>query len=83
MQQVLFSLLLVFLPTQLGLHFWPGWALVLGRRLDYLSPTLYVTDILIVFLLIRWVFEKRKKIFSFKKNHRSAGTKIVCFLLFI
>jgi O-antigen ligase len=83
MHQVLFSLLLVFLPTQLGLHFWPSWALVLGRRLDYLSPTLYATDILIIFLLISWLIEKRKNIFSFKKYYRSSCIKILCFLLFI
>lgn len=38
--------LLLFLPTQLGFHFWPSWAYVSGQRIDYLSPTLFVTDIL-------------------------------------
>jgi hypothetical protein len=52
--QLLFYLLLVLLPTQLGFHFWPDWALVLGRRVDYLSPTLYFTDILIFLLLVSW-----------------------------
>lgn len=50
----LFFLLLVLLPTQLGYHFWPEWSLVLGRRIDYLSPSVYVTDLLIVCLLIAW-----------------------------
>lgn len=62
MHQLLFSLLLVLLPTQLGYHWWPSWALVLGRRLDYLSPTLYLTDIIIFLLLISWYVAKRKKI---------------------
>jgi hypothetical protein len=83
MHQVLFFLLLVFLPTQLGYHWWPDWALVLGRRLDYLSPTLYLTDVLIVLHLISWCIEKKINIFSFKKIQWSAGIKIICFLLFI
>ncbi len=83
MQQILFSLLLVLIPTQLGYHWWPGWALVLGRRIDYLSPTLYLTDILIFLLLISWVFVRRKVIISHKKIQRSTGIKIIFFFLFI
>ena len=47
-----FLLLLLFLPTQLGLHFWPDFSFVQGLRVDYLSPTLYFTDILIILLLV-------------------------------
>ncbi len=72
MHMLLFSLLLVFLPTQLGYHVWPDWALVLGRRIDYISPTLYATDILIVLLLVSWCIEKKINIFYFKKIRRSA-----------
>lgn len=38
--------LLLFLPTQFGLHFWPAAALIFGRRTDYLSPTIYMFDLL-------------------------------------
>ncbi len=76
MSQILFFLLLVLLPTQLGYHVWPDWALVLGRRIDYLSPTLYATDIIIFFLVASWFCEKRKKI-------RVPFLKIVIFLGFI
>jgi len=67
MHEIFFFLLLVLLPTQLGYHLWPDWALVLGRRVDYLSPTLYVTDILIFFIILLWLFEirKRKKTIKF------------------
>ncbi|MBI4062300.1 O-antigen ligase family protein [Candidatus Gottesmanbacteria bacterium] len=54
-----FALLLILLPTQLGFHFWPEWAMVLGRRIDYLSPTLYLTDIIIFFILLFWFIESR------------------------
>lgn len=55
--QRLFALLIILLPTQLGYHFWPEWAMVLGRRIDYLSPTIYLTDIIILLLLSFWFFE--------------------------
>src|ERR1700690_3602089 len=59
-----FFLLILLLPTQLGYHFWPNWVLVLGRRVDYLSPTLYGTDILLVATIISWIFSslQQKKI---------------------
>lgn len=56
--KVFFFFLLVFLPTQLGYHFWPEWAYVLGRRVDYLSPIVYVTDLLLVLTVGSWVIEK-------------------------
>lgn len=40
-----------FSSTQLGLHFWPSSAFLYGLRLDYLSPTLYFLDILILVYL--------------------------------
>lgn len=52
---LLFYLTIVLLPTQLGFHLWPDWALVLGRRIDYLSPTLFLTDITLLIMLLVWV----------------------------
>ena len=40
----------LFLPTQLGYHFWPKQAYVWGLRIDFLSPTIYLTDLLILSL---------------------------------
>lgn len=39
-------LLLLLLPNQLGKHFLTPEAVVLGRSIDYLLPTLYLTDLL-------------------------------------
>ncbi|KKU82474.1 MAG: O-antigen polymerase family protein [Microgenomates group bacterium GW2011_GWA2_47_8] len=68
--QRFFWLLLLFLPTQLGLHFWPDWAGVLGRRVDYLAPTVYLTDILALFTVgiysisnIQYPISKKKFLF--------------------
>ncbi len=37
---------LMLVPTQLGKHFWPEWSLAGGVRVDYLAPTIYLTDLL-------------------------------------
>ena len=62
LHQKLFWLLVFFLPTQLGYHFWPDWAYVLGLRVDYLSPTLYLTDLLVLAILILWLKNERPRL---------------------
>lgn len=52
LRKLFFFLLIFSLPTQLGIHFWLNEALILGRKIDYLSPTLYLTDILFVIWII-------------------------------
>jgi hypothetical protein len=47
-----FYLLILFLPTQLGKHFWPNFSFISGLRLDYLSPTIYFTDVLIICIFV-------------------------------
>ncbi|MFA6184557.1 MAG: O-antigen ligase family protein [Candidatus Shapirobacteria bacterium] len=44
-------LFLLLIPTQLGKHFWPEWSYLLGIRIDYLSPTLYLLDLVWVILI--------------------------------
>lgn len=56
--QRLFYLLLVLIPTQFGLHLWPDWAYVLGRRIDYLSPTLFFTDIVLFLVILFWLKDR-------------------------
>lgn len=41
-----------FLPTQLGKHFFVDFSYINGIRIDYLAPTLHVTDILAIILII-------------------------------
>ncbi len=48
----LFQVFIFLLPVQLGYHFWPNWSFVFGIRVDYLSPTLYLTDILFLALFV-------------------------------
>lgn len=52
LKRILFFLIILFLPTQLGRHFWPSFTQVAGFRIDYLSPTIYFSDILILFYIL-------------------------------
>lgn len=51
-ERLLLLVLILGIPTQLGRHFWPESSYVTGIRVDYLSPTLYATDILIFLIFI-------------------------------
>jgi hypothetical protein len=66
-QHTVFLLIVFFLPTQLGKHFWPTFATVSGMRVDYLSPTIYWSDILIIILIMLSILVKEKNIPN-KKN---------------
>ena len=55
-----FFFLLFLLPTNLAKHFPLPSSYVSGILVDYLIPTIYLTDILIIFLLILWLIDKYK-----------------------
>lgn len=59
-ENVFAFLTLLFLPTQLGKHFWPHFSYIYSLKIDYLSPTLYFWDILAVSLFITWICKKPK-----------------------
>ncbi len=50
--RTLFYLFLLSILSQFGRHFWPSFSSINGLRVDYLSPTLYLSDILIVLLFV-------------------------------
>lgn len=79
LHQKLFSVLVLLIPVQLGRHFWPTWSYVFGLRIDYLSPTLYLTDILIFLVLFLWFLDKPK--FKFKLVRLFLLLAIFLFLL--
>jgi hypothetical protein len=62
-------LFLLLIPTQLGKHFWPEWSTVLGIRSDYLSPTLYLVDLVWMGLMVVKILKSKnlnsKKLFTF------------------
>lgn len=67
--------LIFLIPTQVGYHFWPDFAYIFGIRVDYLSPTIYLTDVLIFSLFIFWLRTK-------PKISRRTVVWIISFLLF-
>jgi len=75
---IIFRIILVLLPSQLGLHLWPEYSRILGLKIDYLSPTIYLTHLLIVFLLVI----NNKKISIEIKKHFSL-LKIIFILIFV
>lgn len=54
--------LIFLIPTQLAFHFWPDFSHVFGIRVDYLSPAIYLTDLLFFLLLLFYLKENRFKI---------------------
>ena len=51
MEKLILFALLFLLPTQLAYHFWPQFSYIHGLRVDYLSPAIYMTDILVILLI--------------------------------
>lgn len=75
----LFLLLLSF-PLQLGFHFWPSSSFLLGLPIDYLSPTIYLTEIFLLFYLLTSL-PLLQKIFK-NKNVRYLTFIFLLFFLF-
>ncbi len=59
-ENALVFLTLLFLPTQLGKHFWPQFSFIYSLKIDYLSPTLYFWDLLVILLMVVWFIRKPK-----------------------
>lgn len=80
-EELLFQLFLLLIPTQLAYHFWPKWAFVFGIRVDYLSPTIYFTDVLIALLLLLRLARGRIILNWEKVSKREKSTNISGVLL--
>lgn len=76
--KLIFFLLIFFIPQQFGPHFWPYFSFVNGIRVDYLSPALYVSDVLILLLF----FSSCKKVLSETRVIKFFGKKST-FLFFV
>jgi hypothetical protein len=86
LERIIFYLLILFLPTQLGKHFWTDFSYVSGIRIDYLAPTVYVTDILLVTLfilsLVRWGKNLKNKPYNVQRQVKSKNS-IILILAFL
>ena len=59
-ERIVFFALLASIPIQLGKHFWPPFSFIHGIRLDYLSPILYLSDILLFLLFVISSFQLKR-----------------------
>lgn len=64
--EVVFYTLLILLPVNISKHFFTDSAFVHGILVDYYLPTIYLTDLLILTLLLMWLWE----IITHFKSHR-------------
>ena len=74
---LLIKLIVLLIPTQLGLHFWPSFSRVAGIKVDYISPTIYFLDVLLVLLILLNV----KKILKYLKDNLSPLGLFVSFII--
>lgn len=51
-KRIILLLIVFFTSSQVGIHFWPPFSFISGVRVDYLSPTLYLLDILIIAIFL-------------------------------
>jgi O-antigen ligase len=49
----------LLLPSQLGFHLWLSQLLIVGRRIDYLSPTFYLSDLIVFAYVVRVVLGEK------------------------
>ncbi len=67
----------------MGIHFWPPFSFIRGLRIDYLSPVIYITDLLIAALFVFWLYEKQRGIIDFVKKIKNIplpGQSLKCLL---
>ncbi len=60
LEKIFLFLTVLFLPTQLGKHFWPDFSFVYSLPIDYLSPVIYFWDLLVMFLLAVFILQRKK-----------------------
>ena len=85
-ENYIFYLLILFLPTQLGKHFWPDFSFIAGLRIDYLSPTIYFTDVLIGSLFGIWLIKQMlngQMVKLFKKTMQPYNYIAIAALMFV
>lgn len=54
--EILYFLLIFSFILQTGKHYWPSFSFISGIRVDYLSPTLYLSDVIVGMLIPGFIF---------------------------
>ncbi len=83
LSKILLFLLLCLIPTQLGKHFWFDWSMVLGIRIDYLSPTLYLVDLVWIALFILEISITKFQVFQINDKKQLPILKTLLIIVFV
>lgn len=80
---LVFLLFILLLPTQISLHFWPDFAYIFGIRVDYLAPSIYLTDIVLFVLFALWSFSGFKLGETGRSLRSSLGILVVSVIIYL
>jgi hypothetical protein len=83
LHEKLFQLFVFLIPTQLGLHFWPDWSLIFGIRIDYLSPTIYISQVVLIILFLSFLYTEGTKNISITDLKKAAAWFLILVVLFL
>ena len=85
LQTILFPILIFLLPTQLAFHFWPKFAFIFGIKVDYLAPSVYLSDLFVLVLIFSWFLELLidKKIKLKLKHSNKSYFLLTLFFVFV
>lgn len=72
LQHWIFYWLILLLPANLAKHWPQSWSYVNGILVDYLIPTVYLTDLLIGILLLCWLIDSLVNNFQFFRQRRTS-----------
>ncbi|MBI2010203.1 MAG: O-antigen ligase family protein, partial [Candidatus Chisholmbacteria bacterium] len=61
-EKLLLALLVFLIPSNLAVHFTSVAELVQGQLVDYLIPKIYLTDLVILGLILTWLYRRRHQI---------------------
>src|SRR3989344_6043779 len=81
LQKFLFQILVFLFPTQLSYFFWPDFAHVFGIRVDYLSPTVYLTDLTLFLFLALFLLRQRKEVWKVLKRGKPATYFLISLII--
>ncbi|MFH0773609.1 MAG: O-antigen ligase family protein [bacterium] len=71
------------LPTQFGKHFFFPFSYLSGIRVDYLAPTIYLTDIVSLVLILMWLLPLVKEIGNWKRRSMAYILPAFVFIILI
>lgn len=66
--RLLFQLFILLLPTQFSYHLWPDFSYIFGIRVDYFSPTIYFSEIILFITFLLWLKKDKAVVRRILKN---------------